>query len=166
MSDWKPGDVAMVTDGNVEWVGMVRPRHEAGAALLEIVYAKGGFDIVDDLAEGYTIRPLVVIDPDDAEQVERLRVALDGRSFSAWACGANTVIAAALREFASPTPPKPEEPTGLGAVVEDDKGKRYVRYAMHDLAAWRAEYPAEESRPYRYFHDLNIVRVLSEGVTP
>jgi hypothetical protein len=69
-------------------------------------------------------RPLVVIDPEDREQVERLTKALVEAAYR----HSNVVVSdqastatrqAALREFADPKPPKPAEPTGLGAVVED-----------------------------------------------
>lgn len=71
----------------------------------------------------------------------------------------------ALRSLAAPPTPRPDEPTGLGAVVEDAAGNRYLRCRTNDLAPWYAEKPGDESRPYRYYHDLDVVRVLSEGVT-
>lgn len=109
------------------------------------------------------IRALVVIDPEDWESAKRLTQLMfevahpfDGRI-------ADTQ--AALREFANPTPPKPEEPLGLGAVIEDAEGRKWVR----DLQG-RASSPWLNSvignLPCRMsYGDLDVVRVLSEGVT-
>ena len=68
---------------------------------------------------------LVVIDPEDAEQVERL-IAEYLRDYD----GTHTVphsdeitsMMVALRRFANPTPPKPEEPRTLFSQVEDADG--------------------------------------------
>lgn len=63
--------------------------------------------------------------------------------------------------------PKPWEPTGLGAVVEDKAGTQYVRVWPADagLAAWRAS-----ARPgdfdARRWESIDAIRVLSEGVQP
>jgi hypothetical protein len=107
-------------------------------------------------------RPLVVIDPEDREQVEQLAAAC--RTAFGWTCGPTendtTATQAALRSLV--TPPKPPEPQGLGAVVEDAEGRRWVRgeHAWTNLGAkgiflnWTA------------YADLAAVKVLSEGVTP
>ena len=63
--------------------------------------------------------PVVVIDPEDREQVERLIDALanaerdKGRDYTEERSG---VMEAALREFANPNP-KPEEPLSPGAIA-------------------------------------------------
>ena len=62
----------------------------------------------------------------------------------------------AMRTF---TPPKPEEPTGLGAVVEDDKGVPWVRTPE---GAWFG--PGKNFVAGYYL--IDAVRVLSEGVQP
>jgi hypothetical protein len=76
-------------------------------------------------------RPVVVIDPEDREQVERL---CSGLLDIHWYGNADA-MQVALRKFANPTPPKPDEPTGLGAVVEDADGIRWV------LAGQRLQVP-------------------------
>lgn len=97
MGEWKPGTV----------IGY--PRGESSGALL-VVDSRGLANGYDSEGYEYTrrnlgtdpdLRPLVVIDPEDPEQVERLRISLkanygDGEDFG---------VAAALREFADPTPP-------------------------------------------------------------
>ena len=57
-------------------------------------------------------------------------------------------------------PPKPAEPTGLGAVVEDAEGVRWVR-TPRDPMPWRS---AQETVMAARWVGINAVRVLSEGV--
>jgi hypothetical protein len=109
-----------------------------------------------------TTRPLVVIDPESVP-MDDLRRALD--RWQRWPSLTHEQVAvkALLDQIAEQTaPPKPDEPTGLGAVVEDDEGRRWVRgeHAWTNLGAkgiflnWTA------------YADLAAVKVLSEGVTP
>lgn len=105
------------------------------------------------------IRPLLVIDPEDREQVERLAMAHGGVSGDAPLTGdlwsiPGLRMQAALRSML--TPPGPEEPQGLGAVVEDVEGTQFVR--MHD-GWWHGGHPVS-----RNWAAINVVRVLSTGV--
>jgi hypothetical protein len=108
-----------------------------------------------------TVRPLVVIDPDDREAVERLDDLL-------WASvdaeTAQADMQAALREFANLTPPKPDEPLGLGAVVEDAAGTKWIRHDSVEIRTRWLNTDDCETR-YRAYDDLDAVRVLSEGVS-
>jgi hypothetical protein len=70
-------------------------------------------------------------------------------------------LQAALREFAEPTPPRPEEPTGLGAVVET-AGGRFVRSDVETSNPWRG--PNGVPHEWDDITD-SAVRVLSEGVS-
>ena len=54
------------------------------------------------------------------------------------------------------TPRKPTEPAGLGAVVEDASGKRFVRYD--------GDWPWLDGTANLQWQHINAVRVLSEGV--
>ena len=166
--EWKPGDVALVeaglrtTVGDWPRVALVSHRREhANPNLLEFAYATGGFDMVGDLAEGFTARPLVVIDPEDREQVERLATEFltCARSLPATINAVADTMQAALREFANPRPPKPEEPTGLGAVVEDAEGNRWVLYTHPDNHA-----PWCDGSASCDYDEIAAVRVLTEGV--
>ena len=58
-------------------------------------------------------------------------------------------------------PPKPEEPTGLGAVVEDAEGQRWVRafHHPHETHRWQNRLSGR-----RTYDGIDAVRVLSEGV--
>ena len=153
-TNWKPGDVALVRldDRDGEFIGLRdthgwatnrTDRHRSHAHWTNAAYVT-------------PVRPLVVIDPEDREQVERLYdlyasapsdVGLRGHEF----------LAHALREFANPKPPKPDEPTGLGAVVEDAEGYQWVRAhgCWYRDNAWAGDAD---------YADIAAVRVLSEGV--
>lgn len=70
----------------------------------------------------------------------------------------------AMRDF---TPPKPEEPTGLGAVVEDDKGDRWVRVGGNldgIPRPWAEHGNIADLRDWVRYADIAAVAVLSEGV--
>ncbi len=112
--------------------------------------------------------PVVVISPEDREQVERLieRMA----QARVWAVMPSDVdsmsdyradqMQAALRSLIAP--PKPDEPTGLGAVVEDASGRPWVFAGDVDSSGTWWYNAAEPER----WNEINAVRVLSEGVTP
>ena len=61
--------------------------------------------------------------------------------------------------------PKPEEPKGLGAVVKDRDGDRWVRVdpdTSDDAnGAWESEY----SFARKTYSAIDVVGILSEGVT-
>jgi hypothetical protein len=110
--EWQAGDVALVTEDGEEWAIALHcgvPRNLGW----EIVRA----DRKTWTARVFSARPLVVIDPESREQVERLRDetirALHQQIGFQLARGdaftevdlANA-MQAALREFAEPTPPR------------------------------------------------------------
>jgi hypothetical protein len=101
-------------------------------------------------------RPLVVIDPEDREQVEALMAALPAylldKPVSRVQDGLRSLIA----------DPKPEEPLGLGAVVEDDKGRTWVSAYRDGRTKW---VPSNGSRFPTNYDDVAAVKVLSEGVS-
>ena len=108
-------------------------------------------------------RPVVVIDPEDREAVEGLLNAYYGHPVDTYLGTLVDQLQAALREYANPKPPKPEEPTGLGAVVEDAAGTRWVRVFAHPdhPGLWRQTASAIE----RSWRDVDAAKVLSPGVT-
>lgn len=114
---------------------------------------------------------LVLIDPDDREQVERLATIVDE-----WWSHApysdmrkdgdlttTTAMQAALREFANPTPPKPDEPTGLGAVVEDSTGVQWIRCARRMDYAWQIA--GADGSPWVRYDEIAAVTVLNGGAS-
>jgi len=153
--EWKPGDVAMVEDERgvqrLAVCGALNPRlmhrwHYDEQGIGRILHP----------------RPLVVIDPEDREQVERLTSLYyhDDLDQPASFVRSNQ-MQAALREFANPTPPRPEEPTGLGAVVEDAEGQQWVRIGRKTGNSWYRPHGT-----YAVYAEIPAVRILSEGVTP
>lgn len=110
---------------------------------------------------------LVVIDPEDREQVERLDALIDAELWSKnspkWA-GPADVLQQALREFAAPTPPKPDEPTGRYAVVEDGEDGEWCRIDQANGYVWQLLGQPSGACRYAMWHQIDAVRVLSEGV--
>lgn len=106
--------------------------------------------------------PVLVLDPENAEQMEALASALPAewnldQDEMTWHESVDQVRAAVRSLLA---PPKPEEPTGLGAVVEDARGSLWVLYTHPDSTApWVCEGSSCD------YEDIAAVRVLSEGVT-
>lgn len=148
--EWKPGDVAMV-EGKVA-LRVHGPHQKKGQ---EPLWQWGRGDWTT-LPLG-PIRPLVVIDPEDHEQVERLDKAYQAALDTKYA-GLGDVMQAALRSLIAP--PKLPEPTGLGAVVEDAEGHRWTRVGA-DKTPW---YRVDSHDWYRW-QNVAAVKVLSEGVT-
>lgn len=102
------------------------------------------------------VRPLVVIDPDEEATASRLLESLDGMSFATHACGARSCLQAALRSLIAP--PKPAEPQGLGAVVEDASGLRWV--LVYEKGLWQSRQDANSRSTWE---GVDAVRILSAG---
>lgn len=160
--EWKPGDVALVSapglpERRATWATGCPKENHPKAPHWHLADRNTYLPMTVDA------RPLVVIDPDQIDDLAAaLNESLDFRPGSVLA----EAVAAALRDtisaFANPTPPKPEEPTGLGAVVEDAEGWRWVRRSTHPARPWTADTGTfQKSLDYA---DIDVVRVLSEGV--
>lgn len=103
-------------------------------------------------------RPLVVIDPEDEDAAFRL---ID-LYFSGGADRLNArAMQAALREFADPKPSKPEEPTGLGAVVEDANGLLWMRGKSSSHLVWIDPTADFDNR---HWGQIDAVKVLGDGI--
>ena len=118
--EWKPGDVWLINEGE--------GYSERERLLLRVgnrrwIDADGDERSLSDNTIVRMAHPLVVIDPEDREQVERLRNALFGRS--AHAHGVKE-IQTVLREFADPKPPKPVWTDG-DAVQQGTTGPVWIR---------------------------------------
>ena len=151
--EWKPGDVVLAADGSDKRPFFVFARE----GRLHTMSVDGHqFPM---LYPDYNTRPLILIDPEDREQVERLVAAVYEQPYATKVAGTVEHWQAALREFANPTPPKPDEPTGLGAVVEDANGVRWVKVFEGDM--WQDH---RDRSIWRGWNGVNAVRVLSEGV--
>jgi hypothetical protein len=90
-----------------------------------------------------TARPLVVIDPEDAEVVNQLADALtqiltEHDVYEPF----RSAMQAALREFANPKPPKPEEPTDRSVRVNAD-GAEWAKVGAWWVSADIGQVPRE-----------------------
>lgn len=117
--EWKPGDVAMLVFSTGELAIGVRngPEQTPGWGHSG---AFGGGSVYDGIGGVDDIRPLVVIDPADTEQVERLT------DLMSWALHSDDAprLQAALREFANPEPPRA---AGGAADLDDEEIERIVQ---------------------------------------
>lgn len=157
-SEWPEGTVAVATVRGHKGVRVLRTR--SGIWLHPPInsYEEGALQSATADYRVADVRPLVVIDPEDLVQVKRLSD-LCQRERSRNSTNAASMLVA-LHKFASPTPAI-EEPTGLGAVVDDAEGRRWVRVNEKWWNHWESADPtAYLSRQYA---DLNVVRVLSHG---
>jgi len=152
---WKPGDVAMVYGPDEKWRICIRSITNDGW------YDEDGEHDAD--IEVAHVRPLVVIDPEDREQVERLMAAFERARGESCFSADDKHLQAALRSLVAP--PKPDEPTGLGAVVEDSDGFTWVRTHATGYP-WHANLDTSNANntAARKYADVAAVRVLSEGV--
>lgn len=174
MSEFKPGDVAMVQCWDGKW-----RRAFLQASLYGVceearwIFPDGRFR----LSSESLARPLVTIDPEDSlsfavEAAQRACSALNvmpGRVITP----AIEAVQDVLREFAHPTV-RIVEPTLVGAVVEDHRGLLWVRVADADTdpgGDWQQR--TQLSPPWRrpgvsakWWDHLEAVRILSPGYTP
>lgn len=151
--DWKPGDIVLI-DLSSKGLESRRAMRE-GNAFVDVCGAVWSDDA--------NVRPLVVIDPEDRDQVERLASAfVDEQSERGHRGVWWTDLQVALRSLLEQ--PNPDEPTGLGAIVEDVTGEKWIRGTARIADFdWINADDFTRSRAYR---NIAAVRVLSEGVTP
>lgn len=151
--EWKPGDVGLIPFRGSKAIGL---------------YTIDGWVIPScpqHAINGYRdVRLLVVIDPEDDEEVERLsEVMCDLAGTDPSDRPATWSVQKALREFANPTP-RIEEPTGWGAVVEAAAYTDQIRVFVRTSATsspWH-----DDSGNGHNWGELAEVRVLSHGVSP
>jgi len=180
--EWKPGDVAMVSLFDGEEVRAIRVarcpmcRRHGDSPHWHCGSEHGGNLPSSKDADA---RPLVVLDPEDREEVERLMDTYMGQ-FDSYPPSTTEAdhMQAALRELANPTPPKPDEPMGLGAVVEGVCGcsrdaRRFVRDPdardfnlppKRNGMADGSEVPWVSRCGHHGYAEIDAVKVLSEGV--
>jgi len=169
--EWKPGDVVTATVNGRPNVRVIAGWSKYDPQLrwgeLSTRWADGDDDEAWFMPNQVTDhRPLVVIDPEDREQVERLEAILAGQH--GWPVPHNEprvgYMQAALRSLVAD--PKPEEPTGLGAVVEDAEGRRWVRAwegAIKGKVWTQGLDLGEDGTIFRAYDGIAAVRVLAEG---
>ena len=155
MSEYEPGTVAVATVRGVPH-RVLRSRDDAWLTVDGTLYD----DQVTD------IRPIMVLDPEDREQCKAVfdaqwRAVDIIRDQQGGGGGVDLVDALqmGLGLLLNPSPPKPAEPKGLGAVVETPGGL-YVRSDVETCNPWRGP----NGIPFEWDDLDGPVRVLSEGV--
>lgn len=155
--NWQPGDVAVAT------------LHD-GTTSRAIRRNDGTWRAADSCINNppHNFRPLVVIDPEDREQVERLVTLVRDQIRFGVVEEYEDRLQAALRSLI--TPPRPEEPTGLGAVVEDVNGRRWIHIDTHRDCNddWvplgvKTRTLLGQAAPRHRFDGIQAARVLHEG---
>lgn len=148
MSAWKPGDIGASSFGRSIYIGSCRiAEHgrDGGACW----HNDSGFSDPPNSPR----RPLVVIDPEDMTQVERLFAAFRAK------LGMRS-IQNGLRELLDASN-RPDEPQNIGAVVVDALGRRYVRGATKCCSGHWTQAAMDHFIDWSAF---DAVRVLSTGV--
>lgn len=148
----KPG-LYVATVRGVEGVHVLFDESGLGqtASLVEGCYSHGDDNITD-------ARPLVVLDPESEDDCRRLmEAALAHRS-------AATPTLETIRDILSAlVDPKPAEPTGLGALVRDRNGNKWLRMPL-DRNPWCCwEIAAHHDRADCEWAAIDVAEVLSEG---
>lgn len=152
--EFAPGTVAVAT---VRGVGGVRVMRYAEPGGCVDWFASG-------VVEGSTghrdehvtdVRPLVVLDL-DGQDVPSLLRHLRGSPGCHFCAPMADQIEEQTRD------PKPAEPTGLGAVVEDSRGHWWLRKdACRAGSSW---FDADDHAIAQPWREVDVTRVLSEGV--
>lgn len=114
-------------------------------------------EALDALANEPTPRAIAVIDPESGEDQERFRQMAVNYIHGDW------TLAEAVAGLAPK--PKPEEPTGLGAVVEDAEGRHWVHVGPGGSFPVWAPADEEDNRIASSYDTITAVRILSPGVT-
>lgn len=178
--DWKPGDVVTATVKGRENVRLVAGWSKYAPRLRWCEMSPRWGDGDDDACWFFPhdvtdARPLVAIDlaqtiggaflPDWLRH-HAAEIAKDSAGGRASVADDMCYLADQIEAVANPRPPKPEEPTGLGAVVEDADGTLWFRMSLENQTwpgeVWQEQYG--EADRWSKWASIAVVRVLSEGV--
>lgn len=158
MSTYEPGTVAVATVRGVPNVRVIR----RATGWAHDYVKRLGFTPDDELGRVTDIRPLVVLDladnPIGGHEYARTELL---RSLRAEQTLTGSWLADQIEQ--QTRPPKPAEPTGLGAVVEDARGDFWVYTGLRNAKDGETRLWFHGSLPADYA-DINAVKVLSEGV--
>lgn len=130
---WKPGQIALVRAGAFD--GVVVALRSGVPSNMGWAYTgddgKYGNCWMSDPEGSRAIRPLFVLDiPNVVASVDEARSVAKNPRRDAHPDSTNAHIADQIESQL--TPPKPAEPTGLGAVVEDINGHLHTRAREHE----------------------------------
>ncbi len=163
MSDHPPGFYAVTSwRGKNQWAFRTRRGDDIRWCVFdaEVGDTRGLED-----AEVIDVRPLVVLDldADEARRTAHLLRKVDGSTTLPY--DDHDRMQALARQIEAQTrPPKPPEPTGLGAVVKDRNGDRWVRCRKQSRGLFGVVWENERSCQHSHWGGLDAVEVLSEGV--
>jgi hypothetical protein len=174
--EWQAEDVVVhpehgrgIVSSDPGWVSALQ-NYDGG---IWVEFAQGASKCIGEVADD--LYKLAVVDPENPENVARLAEAIaDAGLAGDWGsrsegdrARAISGLAAALREYADPQPPKPAEPTRWLAAVEDpETGQRWYRDGdkRDSDCPWR-EVRQDGIHARMAWDDLpRGVVVLSEGV--
>jgi hypothetical protein len=158
--EWKPGDVAWFKGRSFNGIVFRYQPFDTDDAEWVSAVEGGAYPLDDEL------RPLLVLDPEDREQVLRLADYLDAAFAAIDPAGfaeapevddkvSVNIVRTALRSLLDP---KPEEPKGLGAVVRDHGGRHWIR-AGRIKHSWYRPHGV-----WAKYVNIDVVEVLSHGV--
>lgn len=165
--NWKPGDVALVTMGDgAERIAM-RDCDGSGWGLVGAPNHSRGLTVV-------SARPLVVIDPvsitgpdetldaDPASEIAKcLRRLAESDHQGTYRRRVAERLAARFEQSS-----KPNEPTGLGAIVEDTNGELWIRdKTTTTYKHWKRAAGQDKSRRYPWA-EVAAVRIVRQGWHP
>lgn len=155
MSTYSPGTVAMVrVDG--EWYRALRQEGIDFALWTLSEPALGEMDHYDHQGQVAEVRPLLVLDPEDRSALNDIVQRMEVHTPGSLITPTTDKLQAALRSLLPSA--KPEEPKGLGAVVEDSEGECWAHRADDGWACLTSSYMP------RAWSGIDAVRVLSEGI--
>lgn len=154
-TEYKVRQVAVATVKGEKDVRVMRTLGEGWHSAWPVAYT-----YVHDDSDVTDIRPLVVLDLDGIGSPRQVVNTLR------WTDSVPVATMGAIADQieAQTRPPKPAEPTGLGAVVVDSKHGLLVRTVagssvLDTSRPWRAPYGS-----YYSWADIDVEKVLSEGV--
>lgn len=165
--EWKPGDVVAITEYVGDPIPAIRVEAKCGVKHHHVNHDHWHYLRPAPCGATWTsasdpaAHALVVIDPEDAEQVERLADLL------AWALHTSDTprLADALREFADPKP-RIEEPANWLSVIRDNEGIEWYRWSVRPKDRDQAWVPVwDEGRCYPTgWDDIHAVEIVSAGI--
>lgn len=153
--EWKPGDVAMVTWNDAS-LASGRREIKTSIAIRDDGHWVFGWNtcladdqIADPRIEA-NVRPLLVIDPENREQVTQICDLIP------WLGTAPNLVDDMQAALRSMLVPEPEEPTGAGSVVRDSRSATWIRMGTSPDAAWICPSQTVVGAPatVRMWHDL------------
>lgn len=171
MTEYEPGTVAVATVRGVPNVRVMRQEGESHHrwTLPGPIGEESYLKLIEYDHDVTDIRPLIVLDL-PADRANLIGALMDCAVNPNLQVGVGTDLdeladMLVTQIEAQTKPPKPVEPNGLGAVVEDATGRTWVRYLRPGTSApwvW-AEAPKNVER-LSVWSAIDAVKVLSEGV--